>query len=663
VVKAAPAPKAAAKSTAKTVAKPAAKAAEKQSKPASRPVVSGSSESSALLFAKRKDWGEAAAHAKRTGSAALQKLVEWMRLRDGDVVAQFDEYDAFLSQPNAWPDSNTLLARAQEALLINGGAESTMRRWYEAAKAINGTAIPASYLHAEFVRQAYIDGDYTSFEENLIRNRYASIIRQSDTLARANRLVWEDKFSGAERILQYLTRNDKTMLEARIALLRNQPKAEILYSGLSSMQKKDPAVIYAAMRNAMRNKEDAKAEKFLLQAPENIPYANHWWRTRASLVRDAIEAGNYRHAQKLLDNKGHMSGEALSDALFMEGWLLLEFRDKPQEAYKKFYELFNAVKFPVSKSRAAYWAGLAAEKNGNKEIAKGWFVQGAAYPSQFYGQLSSLKAYGTAPLKFPALPQASAVDKAAVNKRGATEAMRILMRQKEVMMADRFLGHLIDTADNEAQIVYLSSLVADGGSNYLGVKSAKRALRSNVVLLERGWPRMKISFTPPIEAPLMYAITRQESEFRSDARSHADAIGMMQLLPKTASYTAKRNNIPYKGESQLVQPSLNMQLGTHYLGGLISQYDGNYILAIAAYNAGPKNVNSWLGRFGTPGKSLEQSLRWIEQIPFGETRNYVQRVLENAQVYRHRMADGKTPKLRISEDLVHKTHLTELPEQ
>ncbi len=626
------------------------------------PAVREQHEQSALLFAKKKDWDEAAAHARRSGSAPLQALVQWMRLKDPDTTADFEDYAYFLKRPKEWPDMPALLARAQETVMLGGAVPGEVKQWWAFAQKIDAQKKPAADPVRTFIREAWVAGDYNAYEETILRQKFAAVLHGEDDLDRAERLIWEDKLTAAKRMLPLLPADIRTLHRARLALLQKEPNAPALYNALNAAQKNTAGVQYAVMRWDQAQGNNAAAEKIMLHAAKGTPYGEKWWRIRSSLVRDAIEAGNYRDAEKLLMDHGITGGDELTDALWLEGWLKLEFRKQPKEAYKIFYRLFELSKFPASKSRAAYWAGRAAEANGNKEIAQGWFTQGAAYPTQFYGQLCALRHFGAAPLKLPAMPQITAEDRRAVARRPAAEALIVLIDQDETPMANKFLQHLIDTSGSSGEVAQLVALATESRNTYLGVKAAKAALRANVVLTGPGWPRIKFGFTPPIEPALALAITRQESEFRRDVRSSANAIGLMQLLPTTAAHTAKRNDIPYKNESELTDPNKNLRLGSAYLGGLVAKYDGNYMLAIAAYNAGPTNVNRWIGRFGTPGQSLDQTLRWLEQIPFSETRNYVQRVLENLQIYRHLLADkSAAPTLALERDLVHSTHLTELP--
>ncbi len=619
-------------------------------------------EASALLFAGKKNWDEAQQHARRSGSAGLVGLIEWMRLKDGDVAADFDAYAAFLKRPEAWPDAAQLLNRAQEAVLMGGAKPAEVRQWWDYAEALDADAKPSGDAVAAFVRRAWVNGDFNAYEENLLRQKFDNVLTGADDVARTERLIWEDKLSAAKRMIPLLPADLMRLSNARIALLQKDANAPVLYNALSAAQKSTPGAMYAVLRWDQAQGDKAAAEKILLRAPKNPPYGEKWWKLRAGVVRDLIEAGDFREAEKLITQHGIEGGEALADALWLEAWLRLEFRKQPKEAYKILYRLFEVAKTPPTKSRAAYWAGVAAERNGNKQIAQNWYKQGAEFPTQFYGQLSAIKLTPNAPLDLPGAPKITAEDRHAVARRPAAEALRILIAQDEKALAAKFLQHLIDTSGSDGEVAQLVAMATENDSTYLGVKAAKAALRANVVLTKPGWPRLNIPFTDPIEPALTHAITRQESEFRRDVRSSANAIGLMQLLPTTAAHTARRNDIPYKKKTELVDPVKNLRLGSLYLGGLIDKYDGNYMLAIAAYNAGPTNVNRWIGRFGTPGKSLESSLLWMEQIPFGETRTYVQRVLENLQVYRQLLSGkGENPRLSLDRDLMHETHLTTLP--
>jgi soluble lytic murein transglycosylase len=313
--------------------------------------------------------------------------------------------------------------------------------------------------------------------------------------------------------------------------------------------------------------------------------------------------------------------------------------------------MYSQVRFPVSKARAAFWTAKAAEEAGDKETSENWYNTATAFPTTFYGQLASLKRYGTAPLHMPAAPQIGDDARQRFESRELVQAVKLLVELDEPDLASKLINHLIDTAGTTEDAVLAGNLGNQVGRAYLSVRAAKKAMQQQnaVVLLDVGYPMPK---TPPgidIERALALAIIRQESEFDPDAKSPSGALGMMQLRPSTAKENARKIRTSYKRD-RLYEEEYNMTLGSHYLARLTDNYGGSYVMAIAAYNAGPGNVRKWVQQFGTPGNDLEKAINWIEKIPFTETRNYVQRVMENLEVYRHLEADA--PKLQIGDDLV-----------
>jgi peptidoglycan lytic transglycosylase len=229
-------------------------------------------------------------------------------------------------------------------------------------------------------------------------------------------------------------------------------------------------------------------------------------------------------------------------------------------------------------------------------------------------------------------------------------AIKICLDYDQLELAGKLINHLIENTTSKYEAVLAGDLGAKAGKTYLSVRGAKKALQDNVVLIKAGYPTPK---TPKVELEraLTLAITRQESEFDRRAQSPANALGYMQLLPGTAKETAKKLGMGFSID-RLYEPDYNMTLGSAYLQRMVDSYDGSYVMAIASYNAGPGNVRKWAKAFGTPGDNVDGAVNWIEKIPFAETRNYVQRVLENMQVYRHIEAGNTPPKLEIGEDLV-----------
>ena len=330
----------------------------------------------------------------------------------------------------------------------------------------------------------------------------------------------------------------------------------------------------------------------------------------------------------------------------MRGWLELTFLNEPKAAFEHFQELYKNVGYPISLSRGAYWSARAAEAMGQKEEAIKWYEEAANYPTTFYGQLAYSKRYPGQPLTIK--PYSSSASASYTNDSRYTLSM-LLLENGLSRAAAPLLHSLTEEAQEKDTLPALLQSFIDDKHPYAQTLAAKYALRDNNILWPDGWPKVIPPDNIPVEVGLLHAISRQESEFNPHAISSADARGLMQLLPSTARKTAQMVGLPYE-ESKLFHPSYNMQLGSYYLGDLVDRFDGNYILAIAGYNAGPGRSVQWVDRFGRPGKRLDQTITFMELIPFGETRNYVQRVLENLQVYRHLFNQNEP--LAIEKDLM-----------
>jgi soluble lytic murein transglycosylase len=154
---------------------------------------------------------------------------------------------------------------------------------------------------------------------------------------------------------------------------------------------------------------------------------------------------------------------------------------------------------------------------------------------------------------------------------------------------------------------------------------------------------------PPVEPAVVYSIARQESHFNQKVVSPAKAMGLMQVTPVAAKDSSRRYKAPYTPARLLSDPVYNMQMGAAELSMLLSQYNGSYLMTFAGYNAGRGRVRQWVAAYGDPRDPKVDPVDWAERIPIAETRNYVQRIMENLQVYRARFGGGT--KLVIEADI------------
>lgn len=606
----------------------------------------------ALSAATAGNWA-IAREAVRNTEPITSVIVDWLYLKNPNSQPSFNEARHFLLHHPDWPDQKAIRLKAEAALLNDAIAKEAVQEWFAKYPPISGRGKMALALalppdapqRAQLVSEGWVDGDFDKNQYQRVRAKFANMLTTTLHIKRVDRLLWEDKISQAEWLIPSLPEVQQKIASARIALIRNAPDA---VSKLDTLGKyaNDPGIQYDRMRWRDRKGQEDGVVDILANTSLTPPFPEQWWPYRARYARDLVEKRQYALAGRILERHGELDDASdLSDALWLYGWVKLEFLKDPRTAYRQFNRMYDEVKFPVSKSRAAYWAGRAADANGNHDIAKQWYALGDDYPTTFYGQLSHEAYAGSQPLRFSE-PTGSA-DMHYVNSE-LVPAIRLLLRNDYEDTAAKLYLHMAKEAETPEQMNALIKIGRNLKKQVFTVKAAKEALRKNLVMLKDGWPVMTLPDNLAIEPAFTLAIARQESEFDREARSSADARGLMQILPSTASHVAGEKIAPHA----LYQPDLNLRIGSQYLSELVDKYDGSYIMAIAAYNAGPGRVMQWKKRFGTPGKTPAQAIDWIEKIPFQETRNYVQRVIENLQVYRQlAAAEGKSVPSSVSSDI------------
>jgi soluble lytic murein transglycosylase len=582
----------------------------------------------------------------------------WETLKDKDSpTPRFEDGLNFLTEYPGWPDEKSIRMRTEAAAFSEQPERSLMREFCEIMPPISGRGMLACATAqaadekscGAWLHQGWIQGDFSENEEQAILARYSTQIAADAHLARTERLLYEGKPTAARRMLPLLPAENHPLYEAWIGLAARDRAAEDLWRTLPENAQKSPGLLFARLSNARKSGQMDTLIALAKKVPAHAPYPEQWWEHQQIAAREAITKQRYDDALSVLSPHGALEGEDLAEALWLKGWILLEFKGNASAAHKDFHALYDHVKTPVSKARAAYWAARAATKNGNADIAQQWYNKAARNPTVFYGQLAHLALHPAKPLVLPEEPHFSAAQKDMFEVAPLVKIIRYLSEEGAHKQRDRFLIHLTNATETQAQLTLASNLAREVGGISSAVKVAKYALRKQAIMVESGWPRIDLPTPIAIEPALALAITRQESEFDPKAVSSANARGLMQLLPSTAKHVADQHDLDYDRDS-LFNPKENLTLGTTYLGQMVSGFDGSYILGIASYNAGPGTVRKWLKTYGPPPKTLEGSINWIESIPFTETRNYVQRVLENVQVYRT-LAQPEAPPT-LDQDLV-----------
>jgi len=611
----------------------------------------------AFKAAERGQFPEARRAAARAREDLPAKVIRWMELTASDTKADFKELREFLDKNPEWPNQ-AALRRNAEARMPDLSATQVLE-WFAKYPAVTTGGflrhvdalmeLKRSDEAIRMVRDRYVNGTLGSVEERDFRKRFNSLLRPEDHWSRTDRLLWDGDEAAARRMLPLLDKGRQHLVLARIALANMDGGVESAIRKVPASLSNDPGLVYERLR--WRRKKDLTdgALELLAKPPKALVRPDAWWTERHILARRLIEQGKYARAYDLAASHGSDGGLAFAQAEFLAGWLSLRFLDKPDRALKHFETLYRGVSSPISRSRGAYWAGRAAEALGDKARTKTWYDTAALYGTSFYGMLAAEKV-GMSPANIvprdAPLPENT---RESYEKKEMVRLVRMLHRIEgpRGKLFELFIRRLASNAKTVEEYRPLAAVVLDLDREDLAVTIARQALQDGAVLVETGFPILDRKLPTKPEAALVHAIIRQESTFDPDAVSVAGARGLMQIMPATGQHVAKKLGLKHTKE-KLTDPDHNVRLGTTYLQELVERFGGSYVLAIASYNAGQGRVAGWLKDIGDPRSQTVDVVDWIELMPIYETRNYVQRVLENLQVYRVRMG---LPPIPLTQDL------------
>jgi soluble lytic murein transglycosylase len=604
----------------------------------------------AFVAARSGDWNSAWRNAGAARDQTLAKVLRWLEITRGNGF-RFSEIVEFADQNPDWPQQSLMRQRAEEA--ISGVPDGVLRRYFDKNKPVTPFAKLrlAEILYDEgkreqayaIARDVWINADLTASEEKSILARYqgAGVIRSEEHIKRLDRLVWDGQDDAAKRQMARVSPEWRALADARLRMARMEPGIERLIAKIPASLQKDPGLLFERARWRRRKELHDAALEILQNPPKELGRPSAWWGERQILARRLLSDGNAQAAYKLVSRHGLGDGAAFAEAEFLSGWIALRWLKDGKAGYEHFVRLYEKVKLPISQSRGAYWAGRAAEASKMQSLATNWYLSASEHPTTYYGQLATARLGPEAPPKLVPEPHPSAEERAAFDKKELVRAARMMTEIGEGDRVKPFMLRLSELSKTPSDHALVAILAEQLGRTDLAVAISKRAGYAGVPLVNHGYPIIDLDRKGLAERPLVLAMTRQESAFERDAVSKAGARGLMQLMPGTAKDLAKSMSMPFNAERLLTDPTYNLTLGRAYLDGLLDNFGGSYILSVAAYNAGPGRVRQWMREYGDPRTRDIDSVDWVESIPFPETRNYVQRVLENLQVYRLRLGDTK----------------------
>ena len=602
----------------------------------------------AIAAAQAGDWGKAYTQANESKDPLAVKIVHWLDDTRGSSAGRFSAISGFIEQNPDWPLQKTLRRRAEEALQTesddtaaawfkNHPAESAIGKVREAELTLKRGDVAAG---TAALRQAWIDGDFTPADERSLATRFAATFRSEDNVKRLDRLLWDNQTDAARRMLPLVPLDDRTVAEARMSLAANAGNADKLLAKVAGNLRSDPGLAFEQARWLRKKEQFDAAAQLLLAHPDNPVRPAVWWNERSMVARKLLAAGNVDTAYKIVQQQGSEDPNSYAEAKFLSGYIALRFQKNSTLAFEDFAQILARAGSPFSKARAAYWGGRAAEESGNAELATKWYTAGADHMATFYGQLAAHQLGKDAPPKPIPETHPEAAQLAQFNAQEMVRAARLFFAAGDRDHARTCLLQLADKAKTAVDFSMLASVAESAGRIDVAIAVARRAIDAGLPLMVHGYPITTLPNGGATERPLVFAIVRQESAFAPDAKSGVGARGLMQLMPGTAKLVAAKLQLPYSEDRLSTDGLYNLTLGESYLDRLIENFGGSYPLAIAAYNAGPGRVKQWLHEFGDPRGRDIGMVDWIEMIPFNETRAYVQRVLENLQIYRGQDKDN-----------------------
>ncbi|MBI4183809.1 MAG: lytic transglycosylase domain-containing protein [Proteobacteria bacterium] len=590
-------------------------------------------------------WGKALDLAEGAGDPLPAKFIRWLYLAEAGSGASFAEITAFLAANPDWPGQDELRRRAEEAIDARVGLREALA-WFAANPPVT-TAGRVAYGETlmragdgdrarQALREAWVQGSFSTREEQAFHRRFRRLLTADDHRERLDRLIWNEQFAAAERMLRRVDRGHAALAQARIALARMSPGVDGAIARVPVELREDPGLVYERMRWRRRKGRLDDTAEMLAKAPKEPAHAAVWWTERAYVVRRLLAEGSHRAAYEIARDHAQSHGATHAEAEWLAGWIALRFLKDPEAALAHFTRLYNTVYFPVSRARGAYWTARAAEAKDEGWLAAAWYRTAAQYRDSYYGQLARQR-LGERIDDPPFVDPAPDLASRARFRQG--ELARLVDALDQIGVRER-IGPLLLHIDQQSESVeerYLAGRLAlIHGRPDIAVRIARRASRDHILLATAGYPVVAIPEPAAAEPALIQAVIRQESGFNVVAVSSAGARGAMQLLPSTARRVAADLNLHFSRSRLTEDPTYNLQLGTAYLDSLLQEFAGSYVLALAAYNAGPHRARRWLKEFGDPRTSQVDLVDWVEMIPFTETRNYVQRVIESFNVYRNR---------------------------
>ena len=597
-------------------------------------------------------WTSSLKSAKRAKDKSIYNFIKWRYLLTTGNQASFYDYKVFIEQNSQYPRIDRLRYLAEHKLSTSRVSPKKIINWFSKkepfsgfGKMILGESLVLTGNNAkgtDLIKEGWVTADLSKNELKFYRKKFKKYLNADDYIKRADYLAWNSKHWDLKRLLRYLPKDYELLYTARQILMTKGYGVDQAIKNVPEKFKNDAGLNYDRLKWRRKKGRVDSSSEILLKIRNDKDYLvipDKWWKEREIISRSLIYKKKYEIAYKISSNHGMSEGSNYAAAEWMSGWIALSFLNDPLIAKDHFHNFYNNVNYPISTSRGAFWLGRTYEKLGDRAQSNKWYQEASKYLTTYYGQLAFLKLNPN--------------EKFVLNKDMLVDnKYRYIFFNKELVKIVYLLNELKKDKYTKFILRHLANDNINKGSEVLAAELATNIERYDFAIqvskIASYKKRFHNKFNYPIistpktingrkipDSALILSIIRQESEFDLSANSHAGAKGLMQLMPYTAKLVSKQAKLPYSKSRLTTDPEYNINLGSHYIAGLILQYDGAYPFAVAAYNAGPNRVKYWKKINKNPQKKQIDYIDWVELIKFRETRNYVQRVLENYNVYRY----------------------------
>ena len=599
----------------------------------------------AIQLVQQHKFSEATALTASINDPVAQKLVEWTYLRDSESPAGFDRYNAFLQANPDW-SSMVLRRRAEARLWQEGGRAATVRRFVgeQPVSALGRLAIARVMLGegdragaSHEVRAIWQSAELSAAVESAVASAFPGVLAADDDVARMDRRIGAKDFGAAMRAAKRLGSAQVAIVKACEAAEGNSTKTEALLAAVPKQAQGDLGYALCRLHRLLAHDDVAAAVKLMAEVSGDDlrrQDTDEWWRECRTLARRLLDLGDPKTAYRVVRDPAVPTNPYYhAEFHFMAGWIALRFLSDPMTALRHFAKVDEGSSDPIVLARAAYWRGRVFEGAGQFGEMKAQYEKAARYPTAYYGQLARARiGMSEVALRPPLLR---------TNVEGVRsellQAADTLYAIGEFDLLLSFVSDLAETSSDVATLSALGELTARHNDAQAMLVIGKTALARGLAMERYAFPEIGVPayspIGPPIDRCLVYSIVRTESAFDQRDTSPANAVGLMQITPEAGRDTAKRFGVTYDWKSLVSDPVYNTQMGAAEISALFKEYTGSYVMTFAGYNAGRGRVREWVAKHGDPRDPKIDAVDWVERIPLAETRNYVQRVMENLQVY------------------------------